>query len=77
MSSYEVEQSFRNIVVFYQKELLYIEKGHKSSKFFSDPQRKKLIKIGVLEPFYVHRGRRLKLTDKTKFVLNSFMAQNI
>jgi hypothetical protein len=75
--SYEVEQSFRNLVMFYQKELLYIEKGHKASDFFSDPQRKKLVKQGILEHVYVHRGCRLKLTDKTKSVLNSYMNQLI
>ncbi len=75
--SYEVEQSFRNIVIFYQKELLYIDKGYKASDFFSDPQRKKLVKTGILEHFYVHRGCRLRLTDKTKNVLNSYMNQLI
>ncbi|TFH16366.1 hypothetical protein E4H04_06730 [Candidatus Bathyarchaeota archaeon] len=75
--SYEVEQSFRNLVIFYQKELLYIDKGQKASDYFSDPQRKKLIKQGVLERIYVHRGCRLKLTNKANYVLNSYMTQQI
>ena len=75
--SYEVEQSFRNLVVFYQKELLYIEKGRKASDFFSDPQRKKLIKQGVLERVYLHRGCRLKLTKKANIVLSAYMNQQI
>jgi hypothetical protein len=75
MSSYEAEQSFRNLVMYYQKALLYIEKGQKASNFFSDPQRKKLIKAGILEPFYVHRGRRLKLTEKAKYLLNFLMSR--
>jgi len=75
VSSPEVEQSFRNLVVFYHQELIYIDKGHKASDFFSDPQRKKLIKQGVLERAYVHRGCRLRLTNKTKNILNAYMNQ--
>ena len=77
MSSPEVEQSFRNLVIFYHQELIYIDKGHKASKYFSDSQRKKLVKQGVLEPMYVHRGRRLRLTNKTKMILNSYVSQTI
>ena len=77
MSSPEVEQSFRNLVMFYQKELLYIDKGQKASKYFSDPQRKKMLKHGVLKRVYLHRGCRLKLTDKTKNILNAYMSQTI
>jgi hypothetical protein len=77
MSSPEVEQSFRNLVMFYHQELLYIDKGGKASDFFSDPQRKKLIKQGVLERTYVHRGCRLKLTNKTKNILNAYVNQMI
>ena len=77
MSSPEVEQSFRNLVMFYHRELIYIEQGRKASEFFSDPQRKKLIKQGVLERIYVHRGCRLKLTNKTKTILNTYMNQMI
>ena len=77
MSSPEVEQSFRNLVMFYHRELIYIEQGRKASEFFSDPQRKKMIKQGVLERIYVHRGCRLRLTSKTKNVLNAYMNQVI
>lgn len=70
MSSFEVEQSFRNIVRFYSKELYMISDGYKASRFFSDPQRRKLRKIGVLEKVYVHRGCRLRLSDKAKNVLS-------
>jgi hypothetical protein len=77
MASPEVEQSFRNLVMFYHRELIYIDKGQKASDFFSDPQRKKLIKQGVLKREYVHRGCRLRLTDKTKNILNSYVNQMI
>ncbi len=77
MESPEVEQSFRNLVMFYQKELLYIDKGGKASKFFSDPQRKKMLKHGVLKRVYLHRGCRLLLTDRTKNILNSYMSQMV
>ena len=77
MSSPEVEQSFRNLVMFYHKELLYIDKGQKASKYFSDTQRRKMIRQGVLKRVYVHRGCRLRLTDKTKNVLNTYMSQTI
>ena len=70
MSSFEVEQSFRNIVMFYQKELKHINKGKRASMFFSEPQRKKLTKIGVLERVYQHRGCRLQLSEKTIIILN-------
>jgi hypothetical protein len=70
MSSFEVEQSFRNIVMFYQKELLHINRGKKASTYFSVPQRKKLTKIGVFEREYMRRGCRLKLTQKTIEVLS-------
>jgi len=77
MSSPEVEQSFRNLVMFYHRELIYIDTGRKASEFFSDLQRKKMVKQGVLEHYYVHRGCRLRLTSKTKNMLNSYMNQII
>lgn len=77
MSSPEVEQSFRNLVMFYHKELQYIGKGQKASKYFSDTQRRKMVKQGVLKREFVHRGCRLRLTDKTKNVLNMYMSQTI
>ena len=70
MSSFEVEQSYRNIVMFYQKELTRINNGKKASIFFSEPQRKKLTKIGVLERVYQHRGCRLQLSEKAIIILN-------
>ena len=73
MSSFEVELSFRNIVMFYQKELKFIEKGERASDFFSVPQRRKLVKIGVFERVHLRHGCRLQLTNKTKDVLNSHM----
>ncbi len=76
MSSYEVEQSFRNIVMFYQKELTYIHRGEKSTKFFSARQRRKLFRIGVFDRFY-SRGIHLKLSKKAVNVLNTYMAQQI
>jgi len=75
--SYEVEQSFRNLIMFYQKELIYIKMGAKSSEFFSDPQRKKMIKQGVLERVWLHRGCRLRLTEKANTVLSAYMNQQI
>ena len=77
MSSPEVEQSFRNLVMFYQKELLYIEKGQKASKYFTDTQRRKMQKYGVLKREYGLPGCRLKLTDRTKIILNAYMSQTI
>ena len=72
LSSFEVEQSFRNIVGYYSKELTLIYDGHKASKCFSEPQRKKLTKIGVLERVYQRQGCRLRLSDKALDVLGSF-----
>ncbi|MCW4051251.1 MAG: hypothetical protein NWE89_16120 [Candidatus Bathyarchaeota archaeon] len=77
MSSPEVEQSFRNIVMFYSKELKQVDAGLKSSVFFNEPQRKKLTKIGVFHRIYIHKGCRLLLSDKAKQVLNSMEPSNI
>lgn len=76
MSSPEVEQSFRNLVMFYSQELVQIERGRKASDFFSNHQRKKMVKQGVLKRVYVYGGR-LTLTNKTKNVLNSYMNQAV
>ena len=76
MSSYEVEQSFRNLVLFYNKELTYVHKGEKATRYFSARQRKKLVKVGVFERFYF-RGIHLKLTKKAVNMLNSYVAQNV
>jgi hypothetical protein len=59
------------VVRFYSKELTLISNGYKASNCFSDPQRRKLIKIGVLERVYLHRGCRLKLSDEARNVLVS------
>jgi hypothetical protein len=72
LSSFEVEQSFRNIVGFYSRELKLISGGYKASRCFSEPQRKKLTKIGVLERVYIRQGCRLRLSDKARDVLFSF-----
>lgn len=66
MASPEVEQSFRNLVMFYSKELILIEKGQSPTKFFNDAQRKKLTNVGVLNRIYVHQGCRLILSEKAK-----------
>jgi hypothetical protein len=73
MASPEVEQSFRNLVIFYHRELIYIDKGRKSSEFFSDTQRKKLVREGVLERKYGFGGCRLRLTKEAKNILNALM----
>ena len=64
-----MEQSFRNIVGFYSKELTLISGGYKASRCFSEPQRKKLTKIGVLERVYQRQGCRLLLSDKARDML--------
>lgn len=69
MSSPEVEQSFRNLVMFYSKELKLINDGHSPTKFFNDVQRKKLTNVGVLDRIYVHQGCRLILSEKAKTFL--------
>ena len=66
-----MEQSFRNIVRFYSRELVLISNGYKASKCFSEPQRRKLTKIGVLERFYQYQGCRLRLSDKARGILTS------
>jgi hypothetical protein len=70
-TSVEVEQSFRNIVMFYSKELKLVDNGSKATLVFNDAQRKKLTKIGIFERVYLHRGCRLTLTEKTRQLLNS------
>ena len=75
MSSPEAERSFRNLVFFYKKELKSIDKGSLASDFFSSPQCQKLVKVGILEYYYVHRGCRVKLTNKTRSILDSYMSQ--
>ena len=74
MSSFEVEQSFRNIVSYYSKELVQINKGKKASIIFNNRQRKKLTKIGILERVVAPSGSKLKLTNKT---INLLVQSNI
>ena len=71
LSSFEVEQSFRNIVRFYSRELVMVSQGEKASIWFSEPQRRKLTKIGVFERVYMHKGCRLQLSDKARGILAS------
>ncbi len=71
VTSFEVEQSFRNIVRFYAYELYMIDNGHKATRFFNDRQRRSLTKWGVFEKIYVHRGCRLRISEKAKAILNS------
>ena len=75
--SYEVEQSFRNLIMYYRTELLYINSGARASDYFSNPQRKKLVKQGVLERVYLQGGCRLKLTKKANNVLSAYMHQQL
>ena len=77
MMSFEVEQSFRNIVRYYAYELYMIDRGHKATRFFNDRQRKSLTKYGVFEKIYVHRGCRLKISEKAKAILNSIDVSSI
>ena len=77
MYSPEAEQSFRNIVIFYQKELVYIENGKNASDFFNANQRKKLVDIGVFKRVYRQHGCRFKLTNKTKDVLGTPIVHTI
>jgi hypothetical protein len=77
MVSYEVEQSFRNIVRFYAHELYMIENGKKATVFFNERQRRSLTKNGVLEKIYVHRGCRLRISDKAKAILSSIDLSSI
>lgn len=65
--SYEVEQSFRNIVRFYAYELYMIDKGNKATSFFNERQRRSLTKIGVFE----------KISEKAKAILNSIDLSSI
>ena len=71
MSSAEVEQSFRNIVMFYSKELKLVDNGHKASLVFSDAQRKKMTRIGIFERVYLYRGCRLTVSEKTRQILET------
>jgi len=48
-----------------------VSKGEKASIWFSEPQRRKLTKIGVFERVYMHKGCRLKLSDKARGILAS------
>jgi len=75
--SYEVEQSFRNIVRFYAYELYMIDNGNKATMYFNEKQRRSLTKNGILEKFYVHRGCRLRITEKAKALLSSFDLSSI
>jgi len=75
--SYEVEQSFRNIVRFYAYELYMIDNGKKATMYFNEKQRRSLTKNGILEKFYVHRGCRLRITEKAKALLSSFDLSSI
>lgn len=77
MVSYEVEQSFRNIVRFYAHELYMIDNGKKATAFFNERQRRSLTKNGVLEKIYVHRGCRLRISGKAKAILNSIDLSSI
>ena len=59
------------MVRYYSKELTLISNGYKASSCFSEPQRRKLTKIGVLERVYMHRGCRLKLSEKAREIMVS------
>ena len=76
MSSPEVEQSFRNLVMFYSRELKLIDDGHSPTKFFNDVQRKKLTNVGVLDRIYVYKGCKLILSEKAKVLLGFIDTNN-
>jgi hypothetical protein len=63
------EISFRNVVMFYMKELMELDNGKKASDYFNDRQRKSLVKSGILLRQYGKGGCRLALSPKTKIVL--------
>jgi hypothetical protein len=67
--SFEVEQTFRNIVNYYSMELGQIRNGKNASTLFTYRQRKKLTKLGVLQLIRDINGSRLKLTDRAKETL--------
>lgn len=65
------EISFRNTVYFYKEELKQIGNGIKATKIFKDRQRKALVKAGILDREYGQGGCRLKLSKKTKQLLDN------
>jgi len=65
------EISFRNTVHFYREELLKIDRGEKATKVFKDRQRKSLVKAGILNREYGQGGCRLRLSKKTRQILEN------
>lgn len=63
------EMTMRNMVYFFSDELILLQKGEKSSKFFNDKQRRKLKDLGILEQVYGYGGIRLRLSEKTQKLL--------
>jgi hypothetical protein len=69
------EISFRNVVLFYKEELIKVDLGERATDYFSDRQRKSLVKAGVLRRVYGRGGCHLKLSTKAKRVLRQIDPQ--
>ena len=70
MSSFEAEQTFRNIIRYYANELIQVENGTKASVFFNENRRRTFTKLGVFIRVYYRRGCRLILSEKAKLILD-------
>ncbi len=71
------KQSILNLILFYKEELLKIDKGEKATDHFNERQRRSLVKQGILTRCYGQGGCRLKLTDQTKQIIQSIVANNM
>ena len=69
------EISFRNVVLFYKEELIKVDLGERATDYFSDRQRKSLVKAGVLRRVYGRGGCHLRLSTKAKRVLRQIDPQ--
>ena len=70
MTSFEAEQTFRNIIRFYADELGEVDRGVKASVFFNENRRRTFTKLGVFIRVYYRRGCRLVLSEKAKIILD-------
>ena len=73
MSSFEAEQTFRNIIGYYANELIQVKNGAKASAFFNEKRRRTFTKLGVFVRVYYRRGCRLVLSEKAKILLDQVM----
>jgi hypothetical protein len=69
------EISFRNVVLFYKEELIKVDLGERATDYFSDRQRKSLVKAGVLRRQYGRGGCHLRLSNKARRVLRQIDPQ--